>query len=69
MLYMDRVEEITVEQAKKQFDVNLFGLAEVTKAIIPTMRNQKSGIILNISSVGGKIYSVRSMVSCYKART
>lgn len=51
------VEEITVEQAKKQFDVNLFGLAEVTKAIIPTMRNQKSGIILNISSVGGKIYT------------
>ena len=51
------VEEITVEQAKRQFDVNLFGLAEVTKAIIPTMRNQKSGIILNISSVGGKIYT------------
>ena len=51
------VEEITVEQAKRQFDVNLFGLAEVTKAVLPTMRQQKSGIILNVSSVGGKIYT------------
>ena len=51
------VEEVTAEQAKRQFDVNLFGLAEVTKAVLPTMREQKSGIILNISSVGGKIYT------------
>ena len=51
------VEEISAEKAKRQFDVNLFGLAEVTKAVIPTMREQKSGIILNVSSVGGKIYT------------
>ena len=64
------VEEITVEQAKRQFDVNLFGLAEVTKAIIPTMRNQKSGIILNISSVGGKIYTpLGAWYHATKART
>ena len=51
------IEEIKYEQAKRQFDVNLFGLAEVTKAVLPTMRNQKSGTIINISSVGGKIYT------------
>ncbi len=51
------IEEISYEQAKRQFDVNLFGLAEVTKAVLPTMRNQKSGKIINVSSIGGKIYS------------
>ncbi|MEX0273063.1 MAG: oxidoreductase [Flavobacteriaceae bacterium] len=51
------VEEITHEQAKRQFDVNMFGLAEVTKAVLPTMRKQQAGTIINISSVGGKIYT------------
>ena len=51
------IEEITYEQAKYQFEVNLFGLAEITKEVLPTMRSQKSGMIINISSVGGKIYS------------
>ena len=51
------VEEISYEQAKRQFEVNLFGLAEITKAVLPTMREQKSGKIINVSSVGGKIYS------------
>lgn len=51
------VEEINYEQAKRQFDVNLFGLAEVTKAVLPKMREQNAGTIINISSVGGKIYT------------
>lgn len=51
------VEETNYEQAKRQFDVNLFGLAEVTKAVLPIMREQSSGTIINISSVGGKIYT------------
>ena len=50
------VEEINYEQAKRQFDVNLFGLAEVTKAVLPAMRSQKSGTIVNVSSIGGKVY-------------
>lgn len=51
------VEEIPITEAKKQFEVNLFGLALLTQKIIPFMRNAKSGIIINTSSMGGKMYS------------
>ncbi len=51
------VEETSYENARRQFEVNIFGLAEVTKAVIPTMRRQNSGKIINISSIGGKIYT------------
>ena len=50
------IEEVGYEQAKRQFDVNLFGLAEATKAVLPAMRRQKSGTIVNVSSIGGKVY-------------
>ena len=49
------LEESTMEQAKQLFDVNVFGLAQMSKAVLPTMRSQKSGIIINISSVVGKV--------------
>ncbi|HLR20036.1 MAG TPA: oxidoreductase [Staphylococcus sp.] len=48
------VEDVTIDEARKQFEVNLFGLSELTKAFIPSMRNQGSGKIINISSVGGR---------------
>ncbi len=51
------VEEIDYDQAKRQFDVNLFGLAEITKAVLPVMRKQGNGMIVNVSSVGGKVYT------------
>lgn len=51
------VEDVSYEDAKRQFEVNIFGLAEVTKAVLPTMRRQKNGTVINISSIGGKIYS------------
>lgn len=50
------IEEISYEKAKQQFEVNLFGLAEATKAVLPIMRKQKSGTIVNVSSIGGKVY-------------
>ena len=51
------VEEVPIEEAKRQFEVNIFGLARITQLVIPTMRKQKSGRIVNISSMGGKIYT------------
>ncbi len=51
------VETISLDEAKRQFDVNIFGLAYLTKKVIPLMRNQKSGKIINMSSMGGKVYT------------
>jgi short-subunit dehydrogenase len=51
------VEEVPIEEARRQFEVNMFGLARITQLLIPKMREQKSGRIVNISSMGGKIYT------------
>ena len=51
------VEEVPIEEAKRQFEVNIFGLARITQLVLPTMRKQKSGRIVNISSMGGKMYT------------
>jgi NAD(P)-dependent dehydrogenase (short-subunit alcohol dehydrogenase family) len=40
---------------RQQFDVNVFGLIEVIKAVLPGMRKQGSGVIINVSSVGGRV--------------
>ena len=51
------VEEIPLDDARYQFEVNLFGVAHLTQLVMPHMRAQGSGRIVNISSVGGKVYS------------
>lgn len=51
------VEDTTIEDARYQFEVNLFGLAYLTQKVLPHMRKQRSGKIINISSMGGKIYT------------
>ncbi len=51
------VEETSIEDAKNQFEVNLFGLARLTQLVLPQMRKQQSGLIINTSSMGGKIYT------------
>jgi short-subunit dehydrogenase len=48
-------EEVSIQEARRQLDVNLIGLARLTQVVIPVMRNQKSGKIINISSIGGKM--------------
>jgi NAD(P)-dependent dehydrogenase (short-subunit alcohol dehydrogenase family) len=47
------IEEVTEEQARAQIETNLFGPLWVTKAVIPIMREQGSGHILQVSSIGG----------------
>ena len=49
------VEDVELSEARKQFEVNVFGLAAITKAILPYMRAQKQGTIINISSIAGRI--------------
>ena len=50
------IEDVSMEDAIYQYDVNLFGVARATKAVLPHMRKQKSGTIINISSVLGETY-------------
>ena len=48
------VEDVSILEAKRQFEVNIFGLARLTQLVLPFMREQNSGKIINISSMGGK---------------
>lgn len=47
------VEEFSSEQIRKHFETNFFGVLEMTREILPVMREQKSGHILNLTSIGG----------------
>ncbi|MNI13255.1 3-oxoacyl-[acyl-carrier-protein] reductase FabG [compost metagenome] len=47
------VEEVNMEAWRRQMETNFFGLVEVTKAVLPVMRNQRAGLIVNVSSVSG----------------
>lgn len=48
------LEDVPISEAKYQFEVNIFGLARLTQLVLPHMRKQQSGKIVNISSMGGK---------------
>lgn len=48
------IEDISLEELKYQFDVNVFGYARLQKAVLPYMRKQKSGRIILLSSMSGK---------------
>ncbi len=47
------LEDISIEEAKKQFETNLFGAIRTIKEVLPTMREQKNGLIINITSLAG----------------
>jgi NAD(P)-dependent dehydrogenase (short-subunit alcohol dehydrogenase family) len=50
------VEDVSIDEARRQFEVNLFGLARLTQLVTPVMRHNGGGRIINISSIGGVIY-------------
>jgi NAD(P)-dependent dehydrogenase (short-subunit alcohol dehydrogenase family) len=49
------VEEFSPEQLREQMEVNFFAAAEMTRAVLPAMRAQKSGHILQLTSIGGRV--------------
>ncbi|MFK8023806.1 MAG: SDR family NAD(P)-dependent oxidoreductase [Ilumatobacter sp.] len=49
------LEATPMETLRRQFDVNVFGLVETIQAVLPAMRSQRSGVIINISSIGGRM--------------
>jgi len=50
------LEDVPIEEARRQFEVNLFGLARLTQLVLPQMRAQRDGYVVNVSSMGGKIW-------------
>jgi NAD(P)-dependent dehydrogenase (short-subunit alcohol dehydrogenase family) len=59
------VEDMSMEDYRRQFDTNFFGLVAVTKAVLPHMRAKRAGRIINISSIGGRV--ANAFLSAYVA--
>jgi len=53
--YYGAIETVAIEEAKKQFDVNLFGTARLTQLVLPYMREQHNGRIVNVASIAGRM--------------
>jgi NAD(P)-dependent dehydrogenase (short-subunit alcohol dehydrogenase family) len=51
--YLAAIEEGEDEAVREMFEANVFGLVDMTKAVLPVMRKQRSGLIVNVSSIGG----------------
>lgn len=51
--YFGAIEESEDDEVRKMFDINVFGLGDMIKAVLPIMRKNKSGHIINIASIGG----------------
>ncbi|GAA1236828.1 oxidoreductase [Streptomyces rhizosphaericus] len=51
------LEDVSLDEARYQFEVNVFGAIRLTQLVLPRMRAQRSGTIVNVTSMGGKIYT------------
>lgn len=51
------LEDVPQSEARSQFEVNVFGATRLTQLVLPHMREQRSGTIVNITSMGGKMYT------------
>jgi NAD(P)-dependent dehydrogenase (short-subunit alcohol dehydrogenase family) len=52
---MDLAETVTLEQAHRQFETNFFGVVRMNRAVLPVMKRQGSGLLLHVSSGGGRL--------------
>ena len=52
------IEDVGIDEARYQFEVNVFGPARLTQLLLPAMRKNGAGTIVNITSMGGKIYTL-----------
>src|SRR5215469_8742350 len=52
---MDLSETVTIAQAQRQLDVNFFGVVRMNRAVLPVMKRQGSGLLLHVSSGGGRL--------------
>jgi len=55
--YVAVLEELRLDDLRKQYETNVIGVLRVTQAVLPAMRERRSGRILNMSSIAGKIAS------------
>jgi NAD(P)-dependent dehydrogenase (short-subunit alcohol dehydrogenase family) len=62
--YLGLFEETRPQDARTQFDTNVFGLFEMTRAVLPVMRAQRSGHVFNVSSVGGMVGGASGAIYC-----
>lgn len=51
------IEDVPMEEARRQVEINVFGFARMIQLVLPKMRENKYGKIVNISSMGGKIWT------------
>lgn len=51
--YFGSIEESDLDEVRRMFEINVWGLAAMTRAVLPAMRAQRSGTVVNISSIGG----------------
>lgn len=51
--FLGAVEDFSIEEVKEQYDTNVFGFLRMIQAVAPSMREQKSGLIINVSSING----------------
>ena len=62
------VEEVPMENIRRQFETNVFGLGRMCQLVLPGMRRQDSGRIVNISSMGGRLTFRRGLLPRHQAR-
>ena len=51
------LEDVPIDEGRRQFEVNVFGAARMMQLVLPHMRTQGSGTVVNVSSMGGRIYT------------